>query len=352
MTFSDMEDLITISFPVYNVASTIERSLMSALNQTYSNLEYLIVDDCGSDNSMDILKNILHNTSRKDQVKIIRHSSNKGLGAVRNTSIENASGKYIYFMDSDDMLSADCIEKLSGAMKKYKVDFVASSHAIVNGGGEIIEEKKYWKETLFINNSDIINYYYRTKGDLFVFMWNKLYNIEFLRKYKICCVHPIVEDDLFLFQTLFCSSSCCLISDITYFYYVNPLSITNTLMKENISLSVAKIYSDILAYKYKTTIQCATRESVVYILLFVFTESIFRASAIVQSSSIKLQEKKEILRIMLYPPALSMNWKFWYKLESKFKLKLLLYNFFVISCFNLKFMFIRQIPRISYFLKQ
>ena len=60
----------------------------------------------------------------------------------------------------------------------------------------------------------------------------------------------------------------------------------------------------------------------------------------------------EILRIMLYPPALSMNWKFWYKLESKFKLKLLLYNFFVISCFNLKFMFIRQIPRISYFLKQ
>lgn len=71
-------------------------------------------------------------------------------------------------------------------------------------------------------------------------MWNKLYNIEFLRKYKICCVHPIVEDDLFLFQTLFCSSSCCLISDITYFYYVNPLSITNTLMKENISLSVAK----------------------------------------------------------------------------------------------------------------
>ena len=255
-------------------------------------------------------------------------------------------------MDSDDMLSADCIEKLSGAMKKYKVDFVASSHAIVNGGGEIIEEKKYWKETLFINNSDIINYYYRTKGDLFVFMWNKLYNIEFLRKYKICCVHPIVEDDLFLFQTLFCSSSCSLISDITYFYYVNPLSITNTLMKENISLSVAKIYSDILAYKYKTTIQCATRESVVYILLFVFTESIFRASAIVQSSSIKLQEKKEILRIMLYPPALSMNWKFWYKLESKFKLKLLLYNFFVISCFNLKFMFIRQIPRISYFLKQ
>ena len=185
-----------------------------------------------------------------------------------------------------------------------------------------------------------------------IFMWNELYNIEFLRKYKICCVHPIVEDDLFLFQTLFCSSSCCLISDITYFYYVNPLSITNTLMKENISLSVAKIYSDILAYKYKTTIQCATRESVVYILLFVFTESIFRASAIVQSSSIKLQEKKEILRIMLYPPALSMNWKFWYKLESKFKLKLLLYNFFVISCFNLKFMFIRQIPRISYFLKQ
>ena len=87
-------------------------------------------------------------------------------------------------------------------------------------------------------------------------------------------------------------------------------------------------------------------------ILFVFTESIFRASAIVQSSSIKLQEKKEILRIMLYPPALSMNWKFWYKLESKFKLKLLLYNFFVISCFNLKFMFIRQIPRISYFLKQ
>ena len=132
MTFSDMEDLITISFPVYNVASTIERSLMSALNQTYSNIEYLIVDDCGSDNSMDILKNILHNTSRKDQVKIIRHSSNKGLGAVRNTSIENASGKYIYFMDSDDYLEPEALETCYIKCERQALDFVFFDADILN----------------------------------------------------------------------------------------------------------------------------------------------------------------------------------------------------------------------------
>lgn len=86
---------------------------------------------------MDILKNILHNTSRKDQVKIIRHSSNKGLGAVRNTSIENASGKYIYFMDSDDMLSADCIEKLSGAMKSTKLILLHHHMQLLMGVGKL-----------------------------------------------------------------------------------------------------------------------------------------------------------------------------------------------------------------------
>ena len=132
MTFSDMEDLITISFPVYNVASTIERSLMSALNQTYSNIEYLIGDDCGSDNRMDILKNILHNTSRKEQVNIIRHSSNIGLGAVRNTSIENASGKYIYFMDSDDYLEPEALESCYIKCERQALDFVFFDADILN----------------------------------------------------------------------------------------------------------------------------------------------------------------------------------------------------------------------------
>jgi glycosyltransferase involved in cell wall biosynthesis len=91
--------------PIYNVEQYIERALLSALNQTYQNLEILIVDDLGHDNSMDIVYQLKSTHPRGNCIRIITHKKNLGLGGTRNTAIESAQGKYLYFMDSDDAIA-------------------------------------------------------------------------------------------------------------------------------------------------------------------------------------------------------------------------------------------------------
>lgn len=341
-----MQELITISFPVYNVSSSVRRSLVSALSQTYTNIEYLIVDDCGADDSMKIIADVLEDSARRDAVKIVKHPVNKGLGAVRNTSIENASGKYIYFMDSDDVLSVDCIEKLYQTMKETGVDFVASSYAITNDGGFVEKEKSYGQKISLRSNSEILNYYYKEKGAIYIFMWNKLYSLAFINEYNIRCVHPIVEDDLFLFQVLLYSSSCCFIPDITYYYVMNPESITNILMKNDVSLLVSGIYCDIEHYKYKK-IKCNAvgQRMAVYMKLNVFTESLFRANAIRLSSAVRLENKQKMLESMFSLPDMAVNWQIWCEMGYKFKIKLCFYKLFRVINLRMKLFFLRLLTK-------
>jgi glycosyltransferase involved in cell wall biosynthesis len=109
--YNEMKNpLVTISIPVYNVEKDIERALKSALNQTYKNLEILVVDDKGIDKSMTVVRDVLSQHPRRGQVRIISHDNNSGTGAVRNTSIDKASGEYIYFMDGDDCIVPDTID--------------------------------------------------------------------------------------------------------------------------------------------------------------------------------------------------------------------------------------------------
>ncbi len=102
-------DLISIIIPVYNVEHYVRASLASALAQTYPNIEYIIVDDCGTDKSITIIQEILREHKRAKSVTLVHHESNKGVGAARNTGLVNAHGDYVYFMDPDDCLIPDCI---------------------------------------------------------------------------------------------------------------------------------------------------------------------------------------------------------------------------------------------------
>ena len=124
-------DLITLAMPVYNVEEYVERALLSALNQTYDNIEYLVIDDKGNDNSMTIVKNIVSTHPRGKSVRVIEHPVNLGLGEARNTSINQANGEYLFFLDSDDEITPDCIKKLYEEMLKTNVDMVGGSHMIV-----------------------------------------------------------------------------------------------------------------------------------------------------------------------------------------------------------------------------
>jgi glycosyltransferase involved in cell wall biosynthesis len=120
-------ETVTLTMPVYNVAPYIEKSLLSALDQTYEEIEFIVVDDKGTDNSMEIVRKVIDNHPRGKAVKIIEHPINIGLGAGRNSAIDNALGEYIFFMDSDDEITPDCIQKLYDEMQRSDVDFVQGS---------------------------------------------------------------------------------------------------------------------------------------------------------------------------------------------------------------------------------
>lgn len=212
-------DLITISMPIYNVEKCVERALLSALNQSYENLEFIIVDDKGNDNSIEIVKDIILKHPRGRYVRIIEHDCNRGTGATKNTAIKNAKGRFLYFMDSDDEISSDCIYKLYEEIYRTKVDVVSGSYKKITPINTI---DCSMQQTVEINKESIILSFF--DGRFPVYTWNKLYDLDFLKKFNIACVdNQTIEDNYFTFQVLLHARSYSIIPDITYSYIESNL---------------------------------------------------------------------------------------------------------------------------------
>lgn len=113
--------LVSIIIPVYNVEQYIRKALYSVIRQSYTNLEIIIVNDCSPDNSLAICKELLEEDNR---ITIIDRKVNGGLSQARNDGIEAASGKYIYFFDSDDFLDEKAIEKMVLKAEKEELDIL------------------------------------------------------------------------------------------------------------------------------------------------------------------------------------------------------------------------------------
>ena len=111
---------ISIIVPVYNVELYIKECFESIAAQTYKGeIECIFVDDCGQDDSVAILEKLIAEYHGPIQFSIVHHEHNKGLSGARNTGIRKAKGDYLYFLDSDDTITPDCIEKLVMLVEKY-----------------------------------------------------------------------------------------------------------------------------------------------------------------------------------------------------------------------------------------
>lgn len=213
---------VTLAIPVYNVERFVESSLLSALNQTYKNIEFLIIDDKSTDGSMEVVHQVINGHPRKSKVRVIDHIVNKGLGDTRNTSIKEATGDYIYFMDSDDVITPDCIDKLVAYMNETPVDFIASSRVRKGFDGKTIATDVYSPAIVKDKGEfGVVRFRYVEKHRILGEVWNKLYNLEFLRNNNIRCIPGVhVEDVSFSFQTIIAAKSCRLVPDITYTYHI------------------------------------------------------------------------------------------------------------------------------------
>ena len=209
---------VSLAIPIYNVSLFVERALLSVLNQAYDNIEYLIVDDKGQDDSMDIVHRIIKDHPRGKDVRIIEHPYNIGLGATRNTAIDNAQGEYLFFMDSDDEIIPTCIEILVHKMQEHPVDFIAASHMKKDLSGKTYPTYTYSPILIQGDDLPVAQYRYAQNNDIYVMSWNKLYNLNFLKSHNIQCIpHQLVEDCWFTYQVIISAKSCQLISDQTLY---------------------------------------------------------------------------------------------------------------------------------------
>ena len=122
-------DLVTVVVPSYNSEKYIEDSLRSVLKQTYDNFEIIVIDDCSTDNTVEIIKSLKDN-----RIKLIVNTSNIGAALSRNKAIKNASGKYIAFLDSDDIWLPEKLEKQLKFMKENNYFFSFTDYRVCRNG--------------------------------------------------------------------------------------------------------------------------------------------------------------------------------------------------------------------------
>lgn len=111
---------ISIIIPVYNVAPYVEECLNSVITQTYKGeMECILVDDCGTDDSVTICERIISRYNGPINFRIVHHVHNRGLSAARNTGIDASTGDWLYFLDSDDSIIPECLELMVGCLEMY-----------------------------------------------------------------------------------------------------------------------------------------------------------------------------------------------------------------------------------------
>jgi len=206
--------LVTVVVPVYNVEKYVKECLDSIINQTYKNLEIICVDDCGQDDSINIVKEIAKTDKR---IKVIHHKKNKGLGGARNTGLKNAQGEFIFFVDSDDFIEKDCVEVATNTLlgTQYNVVFFKTDVLWENTQQRTpIWYQPYadYKEGDFVINED-------NMCEIPCFSWNKAYRTSFLKDNNIKWQEGVIyEDQDFSYRVFTKSPETYMIDKVLYVY--------------------------------------------------------------------------------------------------------------------------------------
>ena len=232
---------VSIILPVYNVGEYIDRCMKSIIQQDCcgAHVECIIINDCSTDNSMDIVFSIIGNYHGNIEFILIEHIKNRGLSEARNTGIERATGDYILFVDSDDWLPDDSISAFIKVLSNNpNIDMISGNSYRTREKRTLIQDMT---STEFVNNYQfrrlLFNYH-----DVTCSAWNKLIRKDIVVKHKF---HKgiIFEDALWLYFLLKDISDIIIIPNVTYVYENDrPSSIANTSHNiENIQLHMHSI---------------------------------------------------------------------------------------------------------------
>ena len=213
-----MRDLISVIIPVYKVEEYLCRCVDSVLAQTYTNMEIILVDDGSPDHCPAMCDEYARQDSR---VKVI-HQENEGLSGARNAGIDMAQGQWLAFVDSDDYLEADFLERLYQACVDTGSDMSVCRWEYVRG--EAIPEHGTGEIRVYTGREMLANLYI-PDGAYFVVAWNKLYRKELFAdiRYPLGRIH---EDEATTYRIYDKVKKAAYVDRSLYGYFVTPVSIT------------------------------------------------------------------------------------------------------------------------------
>lgn len=230
-TLQEMKDLpkVSVVVPVYGAERYIERCVRSLMEQTYTNCEYIFVDDCTLDNSIKILKKVLENYPlRAKNVKIIKNKRNVGAPQSRKIGIENSVGDFISNVDPDDFVEQDFIESMVSVVS-INVDLVwCSFYKETEDGKNTIVKNEI---PLNVDKREIICKIF--SWELHTASWSKLIKRDLFEKI-VFPYYGYLEDMVTTLQAVIYSSKIVYCSKPTYHYVYNPSSVTNSIDSQRI----------------------------------------------------------------------------------------------------------------------
>lgn len=249
------QELLSVIIPVYNAERYLNKSIESVLNQTYGNLEIILVDDGSIDNSAALCSAY----AQKDERVIFVEQENRGVAVARRTGSRLATGKYITFVDSDDYIDYDLYEKLMPLMKL--VDIVTS--------GYYIGEKKFYDSIeigIYKTNAEM-EYLYKNmiymedgyERGLTSYIVNKIFLTD-IAKNVFCDISEnifIGEDSEFLYRYLLKCQSCCVTNECGYHYVMNENSALHSVNKnflQNVNALYHSLEEVFMASEYQKSL--------------------------------------------------------------------------------------------------
>lgn len=234
---------VSILVPVYGVEKYIERCARSVFEQTYKDLDIVFVDDCTPDKSIEILKTVLEDyPERKEQTRILRHDHNRGLSAARNTAVDTAHGRYIYFLDSDDTITSDCIEALVEAMHSGDWDMVTADYEEIGPVRSSRTPAKVQLHDAEFHGADILKTFsFKWHWNA----WNKLIDSGYLKQHGLRFIEGIYFEDVpFTFRMACTARTIKVLGRTTYLYAYRPTSIMHTTNNEKYIQSYLRVVED------------------------------------------------------------------------------------------------------------
>ena len=212
--------MISVIVPVYKVEKYLNKCVDSILNQTYKDIEVILVDDGSPDNCGEICEEY---AKKDDRVRVI-HKKNEGLSTARNTGLIESKGEYIFFVDSDDYININILEKLLEAIENSKADFAMASDICQTESGDMISQNILENNKVYVGDEIIESFVLSLKTSA----WNKLFRKDFIGDIKFPDGRIHGEDLVFITKLLTKKTKLVTVSDVGYYYIKHNNTITTS----------------------------------------------------------------------------------------------------------------------------